>query len=314
MAGSQLVTNALSDSAVTAPKIATDAVTNPKIAANAVDDTKLRLTSTGWLKSRNAANSGDLNVVRYNGIDKIEFADGFVFQNGGNIVVENEGPSGNFTLRTDNQTGVSTNSGDMVIESGNAAGATSDSGDVIIQTGTATQVRGNVALNGLNVNATAAGDINLAATDDIIATGDVLDASAMTMMHIPTAASDPTGTAEGQLYYNSTSNQMKYYDGSAWVALGTGSAADWEVETYTLSAGDITNQYIDAGFACVASSLEFKVRGYEPLFEGASYDYSVAPTGGAGGVARISFLNELASGGAQELVASQVVQIRYQKA
>jgi len=36
-------------------------------------------------------------------------------------------------------------------------------------------------------------------------------------------ASDPASPVAGQVYYNTTSNQLKYYNGSAWTALSTGS-------------------------------------------------------------------------------------------
>lgn len=82
-------------------------------------------------------------------------------------------------------------------------------------------------------------------------------------------------------------------------------------ETFVLGAGDITNQYIDlANVACV-DTIHFLVAGYGSLLEGASYDYSVSYTGGAGSKTRITFLNDLATGGAAPLVATDVVQVCY---
>lgn len=92
------------------------------------------------------------------------------------------------------------------------------------------------------------------------------------------------------------------------------STADFEVETFTLAGGDITNGYIDTAFACVAGSLDFKVKGAMSLLEGASHDFTVAPTGGSGGVARVTWLNDLATGGPAALIAGDIVQVRYHKA
>lgn len=36
-------------------------------------------------------------------------------------------------------------------------------------------------------------------------------------------ASDPSSPAEGRMYYNTTSNEARVYDGSQWVAVGSGS-------------------------------------------------------------------------------------------
>jgi hypothetical protein len=37
---------------------------------------------------------------------------------------------------------------------------------------------------------------------------------------LPTHSSDPTGTTEGEMIYNSTDDKIKIYDGSAWVVVG----------------------------------------------------------------------------------------------
>lgn len=90
--------------------------------------------------------------------------------------------------------------------------------------------------------------------------------------------------------------------------------SDWEKETITLVAGDITNQYVDLGFEAAVDSIQFLVKGAGVMLEGASHDYTVSYTGGAGGVTRISFVNDLATGGDAALVATDVLQIQYVKA
>jgi ATP:corrinoid adenosyltransferase len=81
-------------------------------------------------------------------------------------------------------------------------------------------------------------------------------------------------------------------------------------EVITLSGTNITNQYVDLAFtAHSAASVQFfpaqgpkQVRGV---------DYTVSLTSGAGGVTRVTFIGELATGGAAELVATDVIMISY---
>lgn len=83
-------------------------------------------------------------------------------------------------------------------------------------------------------------------------------------------------------------------------------------ETFVLGGTDITNQFLDLAHVARTGSLDFQVQGLPPQLEGASYDYSVSYTGGAGGNTRITFLNGLATGGVSALVATDVVQVDYQ--
>lgn len=82
-------------------------------------------------------------------------------------------------------------------------------------------------------------------------------------------------------------------------------------ELFTLIAGDITNQYVDLAQVAKTGSIDFKVKGSGELIEGASHDYSVSYTGGVGGKTRVSFLNDLATGGNAALVATDIVQVLY---
>jgi hypothetical protein len=85
-------------------------------------------------------------------------------------------------------------------------------------------------------------------------------------------------------------------------------ANTYNKQSFTLSAGDITNQYIDLGHSILANSLDFMVNGL--IFrEGA--DYTVNLTGGAGGVTRVTFAGDLATAGNAALVASDVVYVKY---
>jgi len=85
-------------------------------------------------------------------------------------------------------------------------------------------------------------------------------------------------------------------------------------EQFSLSAGDITNQYIDLSFAAVGSSAAvnsvslFVIGG--PLQQ-KTVDYTVSLAGGAGGVTRLSFAGDLATGGAAALVAADILVVQY---
>jgi hypothetical protein len=82
-------------------------------------------------------------------------------------------------------------------------------------------------------------------------------------------------------------------------------------QLFTLSGTNITNQFIDLSHVAKTDSIDFVVKGGGIQIEGASFDYSVSYTGGAGGNTRITFLNGLATGGASALIAGDVVVVKY---
>ena len=78
-------------------------------------------------------------------------------------------------------------------------------------------------------------------------------------------------------------------------------------ESFTLSAGDITNGYVDLAQVIKANSLDFYFSGLVHR-EGSSYTVSL--TGGAGGKTRVTFAGDLSSG-ASALAASDVIYFKY---
>lgn len=86
-------------------------------------------------------------------------------------------------------------------------------------------------------------------------------------------------------------------------------------ERITLNGTDITNQYVDLAQEAFGSSASvnsvslFVVGGLSQL---KTVDYTVALTGGAGGVTRITFAGDLATGGAAELIAGDILVICYE--
>lgn len=109
-----------------------------------------------------------------------------------------------------------------------------------------------------------------------------------------------------------SSNTYLKNDGSgnlSWASAGASLTPN--KETFVLSGTDITNQYIDLAQVAQTNSILFLILGLQSAIEGASYDYTVSYTGGAGGKTRITFLNGIATGGASALVASDVIQVNY---
>jgi hypothetical protein len=102
-------------------------------------------------------------------------------------------------------------------------------------------------------------------------------------------------------------------DGAGNLSWVPNSAPINQKDLFTLSAGDITNQYIDLSYEALIDSIDFLVKGGGIMIQGASYDYSVSYTGGVAGVTRITFLNDLATGGASALIAGDVIVAKYQR-
>lgn len=60
---------------------------------------------------------------------------------------------------------------------------------------------------------------------------------------LPNSASDPGTAAAGDMYYNSVSNVIRYYNGSTWQNISSGSS-NYTVNKFTLSPTDISNGFV----------------------------------------------------------------------
>jgi hypothetical protein len=85
-------------------------------------------------------------------------------------------------------------------------------------------------------------------------------------------------------------------------------------QNITLVTGDITNQYIDLahavnGASATVNSVALSIYGGPVQLKGT--DYTVSLTGGSGGVTRITFANDLATGGNAALVSGDTMIFNY---
>ena len=234
--------------------------------------------------------SGNVNIGTGNGEDGSET--GRVNITTGDLNVTGD-ETGQITLRTGNANGTTGESGPVLIVTGDSVA--DNTGGINLTTGTAVNAdsRGPVSINGRRIQ---------------------LDGGPL---FITNYASDPTVLTTyfaGDFYYNTTSNKLRFYDGAVWADVNAPTTLPVNEKTLiTLSAGDITNQYVDLSHVARTNSIDFLVRGGGIMVEGASYDYSVSYTGGAGGNTRITFLNDLATGGPSALIAGDIVVIKYER-
>lgn len=60
---------------------------------------------------------------------------------------------------------------------------------------------------------------------------------------IPSAATDPVSSVNGDMYYNTTDNQFRKYENGAWSSFAAGGGSG-TVDKFTLDNTDITNKFV----------------------------------------------------------------------
>lgn len=85
-------------------------------------------------------------------------------------------------------------------------------------------------------------------------------------------------------------------------------------QSITLSGTDITNQYVDLSFAIYGTSASLNSASLSVVggpVQQKTVDYTVSLTGGSGGVTRITFAGDLATGGNAALIAGDILMVSY---
>jgi hypothetical protein len=270
------------------------------LASNAVDQSKVKLANNNYLLGRNAANNADINLIKVNASDKPELAAG--------AQVSGTPSSGNDIVNktyADNVPGTGANT------TLSNLGTTSINSDLLPATNGARSF-GSSTLAWLTAFIQSIKDASSVIVLDV--TNRILkDAAGTSMIDFSTTANgidmkthklinvvDPTSAQHAA---------TKNYVDSVATAQKT-----WGQEKVTLSSTDITNQYYDLAHPIVSTSETVQFLG---LLWRQTDDYTVALTGGAGGVTRISFVaggsgGDYGTGGGSALVAGDIVYFAYQ--
>ena len=119
---------------------------------------------------------------------------------------------------------------------------------------------------------------------------------------LPIAASTPVTAIGGDLYYNSTTNTLNYYNGTIWINLGA-TGSNYTINTFILSSGDITNQFVTlSSVPDIASDTILTVIGGPMQRYGT--DYTVTGS-------QLNFIGDLATGGPAALVAGDILVVQF---
>lgn len=271
---------------------------------NAVDGSKARLNNNQALRARNAADSADIDLIKLNASDIAELPAGTLV--GGNAIATTADIPATFRI----QGNWNANTNTPTLADGVNPIDPLEFPLYIVS------VAGNTDLDGFDdwqVGDKAyfangqwyKADNNDPADTDFLSEGSTnlyfTDARARTAAVVNSTAGSETDQAPSV-------DAIKSYIATE---LASVQGADSENEVFTLIAGDITNQYVDLGFEALVDSVELYASG---LRQEMGLDYTLAYTGGAGSVTRVTFANDLATSGNAELIAGDKIEVNYLRA
>lgn len=323
-------------------------ITSEWLAADAVNDTNFKLTNNNYMKSRNAADDGDVNIVKVNASDVIEFAsvpqvtadpsaandlvrksylaayqllseknasNGYCPLDAGGKV-----PAANLAASVMNFLGAwnaNTNSPSL-------ADGTGDAGDIYRASVAGTSDLGSGSLTfGVGDWVMYNGSIwqRSPATDAVTSVNSLTGAVSLTADTIP-----ESGSPTNKYFTNAraiASTLTGYTSGAGTISsadsilsaiqklngnIAAFSGADAEFEVFTISGTDVTNQYTDLAQVAMADSILVSPKGGPVQYPGD--DYTVSYTGGAGSKTRVSWAGDLAA----NLSSGDKLMIKYLRA
>lgn len=293
LANDAVATSKIIDDAVTTAKLASNAVTTAKINADAVTDAKIRLGNNAYLRARNAADSADVNIVKVNGSDVIEFASlprasgtpssADDLTNKSYVDSLSGGPANDLVkLGVDfvydapaDPTGIGTATYD---------GYTASVGDRVLYIGSHSSGQGIYEVTGPTSSVRAS------------------DADGISKFKLGTTVFVKNGEVYGNQRFVQRASPLSSFTDLRFVIEN-----EEHIQSFTLTATDITNQYVDFAFKAKPNTVQLTVAGVVQ-WEGVDFTMSVVS-----GVSRLTFAGDLATGGASELVAGDIIRVRYIK-
>lgn len=119
---------------------------------------------------------------------------------------------------------------------------------------------------------------------------------------LPASGSDPGTATSGDIYYNSISNTVRYYNGTTWISLGA-SSATYTVNTFILGSGNITDGFITLSSAPTmpADTVLTVIGGTMQLY---GTDFTVSGS-------QLTFIGSLATSGISALVSGDILVVQY---
>ncbi len=266
--------------------------------ANAVDDTKLRLRNNQFMLARNAADSGNVSILKVNASDVIEF-NSFP-QKSGSPSAANDLVNKSYVDGL--MAGLAWKAPVVVATTANITLSGEQTIDGVLTSTSRVLVKNQTSGENNGIYVSAAGSWSRASDMD---SASETDSAAVFVSQGSVNGNKGFVQTADSVTLGTTALVFVQFSDVASVSLTGG------LETFTLNGTDITNQYIDLGEVASSNTIAFLVKGAGALLEGASHDFTVSYTGGAGGNTRITFVNDLATGGNAALIAGDIVQVRY---